>query len=297
MKKRINLFLVLSGIIGLVLSSFMIHCFLNYVTLTGPYTESNTVVPLVKSSAMVTVFKWCCVSAVMLSVLIPIFAIPRVDLSGKTNNSVFQIFSSSLLGFLFGGYVVNFMITPLRGYWTSVKLPGVDLSSADKLIKIVFYLGVIAAIPCCVYFLMLAIQGEFKSCRKFSILSVFPVIWLSFRLVYYFMSTSSQVNAAGRKLYILSLFFALIFFLQDAKRWLDNGNSGMSKAEAYKHSRIYYISGFASIITLLTCHLSFTYLQAFWMLTPQDSYFLNAIYIVMALFIAFRIASVPQQDK
>ena len=297
MKKKLNLYLTLTFAAGILLSLFMIYCFYNHVTVVNPYTTKNQLLPLVENAPAVTCFVICCIIAIALAVAVPVLTLPKAELCASSKNNIFQLFSTSLLGFLFGGYVFNFIITPFRKYWSVAEFPGVDLSTADSLIKIVYYAGIIVSVPCAVYFLVLAVKNEFKPDSKIAVLSVSPVIWLSLRLVYYFISTSAQVNVAGRKIYIISLCFALFFFLQDSKRWIPYGDNKPSDKESTKHSRLYLMSGFGAIISLLITHISFTYLQTFWIIEPTDSYLLNAIMISMILFICFRLAGLSQKAE
>lgn len=290
MKKRLNIYIALSGIIGIALSVFMVYCFLHHAEIDGSYTATGRVLVYFENSGMVTAFTWSCILSLLMVILLSAFTIKECDLVAVSKNNVCVVFSTSLLGFLFAGYVVNFLITPFRGYWSTVEMPGADLSAAAPLLRIIYYAGIVVAIPCAIYFLMMAIQNEFKPSSKFAFLSVCPVIWLALRLVFYFMSTSAHVNLAGRSLYIVSVCIAIVFFLQDAKRWLSREDKTDNK-EIRKHSALYFASGFATIVSFLAYHPAITYLQAFWMLNPEDSYLLNGIFIAMILYVAFRIGA------
>ena len=213
----------------------------------------------------------------------------------ESKNSIFTVFASSLLGFLFAGYFVNFLLVPIRHLWTSVKFPSPDIASMTPALKLIYYAGIVVAIPCAVYFLVIATQANFKPDSKMCVLSVFPVIWLSLRLIFYFMSTSSHVNVSGRKMYILSLALAVVFFLQDAKRWIPDKK--LSAKESSLRLSIYAATGFASVLTFMTYHLSNTFLQAFWIIDAEDTYILNGIFIAMILFIAFRLASLKYSGE
>ena len=111
------------------------------------------------------------------------------------------------------------------------------------------------------------------------------------------MSTSAQVNLAGRKLNIVSLCLAVLFFLQDAKCWIPSNSNKVTAKEITKYSKLYYATGFGAIVTLAISQLAGTYLQVFWFVNQDDSYLLNGIYITMILFIAFRIASVDVKGE
>ena len=300
-KNRISLYLVLFGIIGVILAVFMAYCQVNHTHTAqigngeilrfshngAEDTSFARIITYFEDSAAVTVLTVCTVLAILISLIVPAFTIPTQDLKAENNNSICTVFASSLLGFIFAGYVVNYLITPLRPLWTSVTLPGPDYSSMSHMLKIIYYAGIAAAIPCAIYFLLIATQNRFIPGTNMCILSVSPVIFLSLRLIFYFMSTSAHVNTSGRKLYIISMVLAIIFFIQDSKRWIPDSDG---KNEA-KHSKLFFASGFASIVTFAAYHLSTTYLQIYWILRPEDSYLLNGIFISMILFIMFRIAS------
>lgn len=308
-KKKLYFCLMLFGIIGIALSVFMGYCQISHTQLVQISSEpvnvlsysdnmpaTSRILTYFDNSPMVTVLHWSCFLAVIAAMVIPVFSV-KINLRGDTPNSIFTVFASSLLGFMFAGYVVNFILIPLRHLWTKVQLPGPDFSVMTPLLKIIFIGGIFIAVPCAVYFLLIATQHRFTQNRNMCILSVFPVIWLSFRLVFYFMSTSAHVNIAGRKLFILSLVFAIIFFVQDSKRWIPKAESQEESAEAKRNSILYLASGFASLVTFSVYHLSTTFLQAFWMIEAEDTYILNGIFIAMILFIAFRLASVKVSDK
>ncbi len=309
MKAKIYLYLALFGIAGIGLAVFMTYCQVHHTSIVEIINNagginvlsSNAVdssfpkiLTYFENNAVTTVFSWCCVLAALMAVVLPIFTIPKCDLGAETGNSIFTVFASSLIGFLFAGYVVNYIITPLRPLWTKVQLPGPDFSAMTPMLKLIYYIGIAMAIPCAVYFLLIATKDKLKPDNKMCVLSVFPVIWLALRLVFYFMSTSAHVNLSGRKLFIVSMVLAIVFFIQDAKRWVSKDSSETSIQNDSKNSKIFFASGFASIVTFSAYHLSTTYLQAFWVATPEDSYLLNGIFISMILFIAFRIASVKK---
>ena len=306
-KKKLYFYLAFFGAVGIVLSFFMGYCQIRHTQLAEirygtanilSFTDDQSlpikIMTYFDDNSVVTVFCLVCAIAVVLSMLIPALTM-KCDVKAEVPNSIFTVFASSLLGFLFAGYVVNFILIPLRPFWTTVKLPGPDFNVMAPMLKVLFIAGIIVSVPCAVYFLLIATQHRFTQNKNMCILSVFPVIWLSLRLVFYFMSTSAHVNLAGRKLFILSIVFAIIFFVQDAKRWIPakdaENTSGSSKS-----SILYLASGFASVVSFTVYHLSTTYLQAFWMLKPEDTYILNGIFISMILFIAFRLASVKTSD-
>ena len=285
-------YLALAGIIGIILAVFMVYCHYNYVSGEQVGDGMMKILPMYENSATVTFFKWCCVLSVAFIMIVPTITLPPVKLPYSSKNSFPTIFASSLLGFLFAGYVVNFIISPFRNLWSTVNFPQVDLSSADLMLKIIYYAGLVMAVPCAVYFLVLAIRSTFAQDSRLAILSVCPVIFLALRLVYYFMLTSAQVNLAGRKLNIVALCLAVLFFLQDAKCWIPASTNKESAKENSKRSKMYYATGFGAIVTLAISQLAGTYLQVFWFINQDDSYLLNAIYITMILFISSRIASV-----
>lgn len=302
-KKKLYFYLSFFGAVGIALSCFMGYCQIKHSQLAEIRYGTANILSFIDDKAlpikimtyfddnpMVTAFCIICAIAVILSMVIPSLSV-RCNVRAEAPNSIFTVFASSLLGFLFAGYFVNFILIPLRPFWTTVKLPGPDFNVMTPMLKILFIAGILVSIPCAVYFLLIATQHRFTQNKNMCMLSVFPVIWLSLRLVFYFMSTSAHVNLAGRKLFILSLVFAIVFFVQDAKRWIPlkdgEGTSGDSKS-----SVLYLASGFASVVSFTVYHLSTTYLQAFWMLKPEDTYILNGIFISMILFIAFRLASV-----
>lgn len=305
-KNKISFYLMLFGIVGIILAIFMAHCQINHtntaqvgsgeiLTFLSDSAENASIARIItyfEDSTAVTVFTFCCVVAVVIALLLPSLTIPVQDLKRPQRNSICTVFASSLLGFLFAGYVVNYIITPLRPIWTNVTFPGPDFSSMTTMLKVFYYGGIAVAIPCAIYFLSIATQSEFKPGTKMCILSVCPVIWLSLRLVFYFMSTSAHVNISGRKLYIVSMILAVLFFIQDAKRWIPVVESQEDPRDTLKHSKMFFATGFASIVTFTAYHLSTTYLQAFWILRPEDSYILNGIFISMILFIAFRLSSI-----
>ncbi len=306
-KKRLYFYLALFGIVGIAFAFFMGYCQINHSQLAEirygttnilTFTDDNSlpmrIMTYFDSNPTVTFFCVGCVIASLLAIFIPSFTV-KTDVRGETPNSIFTVFASSLLGFLFAGYVVNFVLIPLRHFWTNVKLPGPDFTVMTPMLKVLFIGGILSAIPCAVYFLFIATQHRFTQDRNMCILSIFPVIWLSLRLVFYFMSTSAHVNLAGRKLLIISIVFAVVFFIQDSKRWIPAKIDNDEK-KAMKSSRLYLASGFATIVTFSIYHLSTTFLQAFWMLRPEDTYILNGIFISMILFVAFRLASVKVSD-
>ena len=107
MKKKICLLLALSVIIGILLAILMINCFYQYVIVDQPFANSSDSIALFKTGAPVWIYSAICIWAVLFITVAPIFYIKKCDLSGGLNNNVFQIFSTSLLGFLFAGYVFN----------------------------------------------------------------------------------------------------------------------------------------------------------------------------------------------
>ncbi len=303
-KKKIYLYIALFGLVGIVLAVFMSYCQISHTQMSEisygsmnilTYSEVSSetkILTYFDNSASVIVFTWSCIVSVLLAMLLPALTIKKCDLRCETKNSIFTVFASSLLGFLFAGYVVNFILIPLRHFWTNVEFPGPDFATMTPMLKIIFFCGIITSIPCAIYFLLIATQNEFRQNNRMCILSVFPVIWLALRLVFYFMSTSAHVNLAGRKLFIVSMVLSVIFFLQDAKRWLPKEESVVTTKEKLKNTKLYLATGFASVVTFSAYHLSMTFLQAFWIIKAEDTYLLNGIFIAMILFITFRLASV-----
>ena len=306
MKKRISAYLTIFTLIGLLLAIFMSYTRM-YHTDIAQITSSPNILSAVNSNAAPKILTYfddsfsvkllsvASTVSVLLALLLPAFTVKSCDLTSESKNSIFTVFASSLLGFLFAGYFVNFLLVPIRHLWTSVKFPSPDIASMTPVLKLIYYAGIVVAIPCAVYFLVIATQAKFKPDSKMCVLSVFPVIWLSLRLIFYFMSTSSHVNVSGRKMYILSLALAVVFFLQDAKRWIPDKK--LSAKESSLRLAIYAATGFASVLTFMTYHLSNTFLQAFWIIDAEDSYILNGIFIAMILFIAFRLASLKYSGE
>jgi len=295
--KKLHLHLVFTGIIGIILAAFMVYCFQNHVTIVGPYTTETLLIPLSEPSVVSNVFSVLCITATLACMIIPVIFMRKHEISEYSENSIFLVFSTSLLGFLFAGYALNFAITPLKNMWFGPESATSVVDGADTLVKIIYYAGVVFAVPCAVYFLLLAMQERFKPSAKLCLLSVTPVIWLALRLVYYFMTTSAFVNISGRNLCIISMCLTLFFFLQDSKRWFAKDSANTPSKNSMKYNVLYYASGFGAILTSTVYFLAITYLEAFWILSPQDSYLINAIFISMVLFIAFRIASTVENSS
>lgn len=295
MKIKVRLTLAFSALISAVLTVFMIVCHYKYVDIETIPTYSgigSREILLVNSSPFVTCFTVCCTVALLFVILVPALTFPKCEISVISPSNAFVIFTSSLLGFMFAGYVVNMIIQPLRNLWSTVKMPAADISGNGSVMKIIYYAGVVFAIPCACYFIMIALKSKLCPGIATGFLSLCPPIWLSLRLVYYFMSTSAQVNVAGRKLFVLALVLSVFFFLKEAKLTIPNSSEKSSKKEIIKFSKSYFATGFGAIIALSVSQITTTFLQAFWIKSPEDSFILNGIFITMALYIASRIGAV-----
>ncbi len=278
---------MLSFALGIFLSVFMIICHYNYV-------DPSTL--LAASGLPVKIFGIASFLSVVLIVIIPFFTTKQSDLPLKNENSTFVIFCSSLLGFLYAGYIVSFAFNPLRKYFVGVNLPTADVSSFGNLTRIIYIAGVVLALPCAIYFIVLALQKSIGNSPKLSVLAVAPVLWFSLRLVYYFMQTSAKVNVFGRRLTIVAFCLCVVFFMCEARLYIIKSEALASK-ETLKYTRLYLASGCGAIVTLFATQLSLTYLQAFWLLSAGDTYISNAIFITLILYITSRIYSFSRLDK
>ena len=280
MKMKIKLGLALSVLSGIALSVFMIICNLKYV---DPYTL------LVTPSGMVTAFMVLCTAAVVLAFALPYFTLGKIDVSDEAPNSSFLIFSSSLLGFLFAGYVLHAIVSPLREMLGSVSLPSADIESFGKLLRVLYIAGVVLAVPSAVYFILVAVKKTVAKNSLMSILATSPVLFCAVKLVAAFMSTSAKVNSAGRRITIVTFCLCIFFFLYEAILLAPKNDSDGEDKDSVRVSRRYIASGYAAIVALLTSKASLTVLQAFWLIEVSDTYILNGIYITMILYIMARI--------
>ncbi len=287
MKTKVNLFLALSFALGIVLSSLMIICHYNYV-------DPSTL--LASHGLPVKIFQTLAFFLVALIVIIPFFTSKKVMLPKKRENSTFIIFCSSLLGFLFAGYVVSFVFIPLRERFNGADFPVANVSSFGDLTRIIYIAGVVLALPCAVYFIVLALQKSITRSPKLSVLAVAPILWFSLRLIYYFMQTSAKVNIFGRRLTIVAFCLCVVFFMCEARLYIMRFDSAVNK-EALKYTRLYLCSGYGAIVTLFATQVSSTYLQAFWLLSPGETYISNAIFITLILYITSRIYSFSYVEK
>lgn len=283
MKTKIKLGIALSAFAGIALSAFMVICHLNYV---DPYTL------LVIPSGTVTAFRIVCTAAVVLALALPYFTLGKIDVSDEAPNNSFLIFSSSLLGFLFAGYFLHAIVSPLREMLGGVSLPSADVESFGRLLRVLYIAGVILAVPSAVYFVLVAVKKTVARNSLMSILATSPVLFCAVKLVAAFMSTSARVNSAGRRITIVTFCLCIFFFLYEAILLAPKTDSDGEEKDSVRVSRRYIASGYAAIVALFTSKVSLTVLQAFWLIEVSDTYILNGIYITMILYIMARINSV-----
>lgn len=286
MKMKTKLYLMLSYVFGIVLSSFNVFF---YKTSVNPENLLVTVTPAV------TAFVVCCAVALILMFLLPLITFKKVIPAKENDNRSFMIFSSSLLGFLFAGYTASSLFSVIKNCASGTVLNISSGSAFDGMLRIIYYAGVLLAIPGAVYFIVLALQPKIRACTKLCLLSVAPLLWCAVRLIYVFMQTSARVNIAGRRISIVALCLCVIFFLCEAKLALPREDSEKSRKEAAGSLKLYIASGCSAIVALWISQISTTLLQAFWILPLFDSYILNSIFITMTLYITSRISSMDFQ--
>ncbi len=282
MKLKVKLFLMLAYIVGIVLAAFNTLYYINYVN------PDNL---LVNPSPITGVFAACCAVVVILITVIPYLLVKKTTIKAESKNSAFIIFCASLLGFLFAGYVFSAFFNPASSAFYGEVLTVTEPTSFDNMLKIIYYAGVVLAIPCAVYFIVLALQPMIRRSAKLCLLSIAPVLWCAVRLIYLFMQTSARVNVAGRKLGIVTLCLCIIFFLSEAKLHAPKATSAKSLKESASATRMYIASGCGAIVTLWISQIAVTLLQAFWIIEPVESYIINAIYITVILYITSRISA------
>lgn len=281
-KIKIKLFLMLSYVFGIVLGISNIFFYKNSV---------NPESLLVTASPAVTAFTVLCTAALVIMFLLPFFTVKKVVPAGEYDNRSFMIFCSSLLGFLFAGYTVSSLFS-IIGNSAGAAVLNISAGSAfEGMLRVIYYAGVLLALPSAIYFIVLALQPKIRAGAKLCLLSVFPVLWCAVRLIYVFMQTSARVNAAGRRISIVALCLCVIFFLCEAKLAAPREYNKKSRKESAGTLKIYIASGCCAIVALWISQIAITLLQAFWILPRFDSYILNSIFITMTLYITSRISA------
>ncbi len=281
MKTKLKLCTLASYVIGIMLAIFLTVIYLNFV---------DPASLLVKESAAVTVFN--CVTTILVAalLLVPFFLFKKITYPEKTENTGFVIFSSSVLGFLFAGYFVFDLIMYIKTKLGESNFLSSSLSSQDRIVQILYIAGIILALPTAAYFIAIALKKKLDKAPALCFLSLFPVIWLAIRLIYIFMLNSASVNAAGRKLDIITLCFCVFFFLAQAKLSAPLSEEITDR----KNLKIFLATGYCAITTLIISQLPKLLLQVFWLLKVSDTYIINAIYISLFLYITSRIEAVSR---
>lgn len=288
MKIKINLSLALCAVSGIAMSAFTIMCYMKYVN-----PDSLLVTP----SPTVTVHEILCAVLVVLALCIPYVFMRKVDVTGQAPNTSFVIFSSSLLGFMFCGYIFHNVYNIILNGGASAVISINGEASFNGLLAILHVTGIILSIPCAVYFIMIALKKNLGESASLCILATAPVLFCAVKLIYAFMETSAKVNSAGRKINIVALCLCVFFFLYEANIFSPKKRDDISPKTLRKYSQRYLASGFAAIISLFIARVSTLLLRAFWLLESGESYVMDAIWVTMILYIMARLTALPNESK
>lgn len=216
--------------------------------------------------------------AVLTAGLILLCIITAVYLGKRMNNSLVQsepsvIFTSSLSGFLLFGAVFYYIF-----YFSDHK---------NELSPLVY--GIIASAAISAVFFLMNASGRAESNKKAaSWLSLAPIAFFAFRLLYDFIRQSTMHNVSSAPYLLLSLVAFLLFFLAEGKFRVGSGNI-----------TFYMLYGFLSVLLSLIYALPALALSAFWLLPTNYTMIYSAIDLTIVLYIVSRVFSLncPEADE
>lgn len=281
MKRKLRMFELASYIIGIILTAFNISIYTNFV-------EPDSL--LVADSWIVIAFKLVTFILIATLFISSFFVFKKAEYPEKIENTGFVIFSSSILGFLFAGYLIFAVVMYIRtklGYSNALSS---SLLSQVKIVQILYIAGIILALPSAAYFIAIAVKKRLDRTPALCFLSLFPVIWFAIRLIYVFIRDSASVNAAGRKLDIITICLCVFFFLAQAKLTAPVAEKNTDR----KALKIFLATGFCAIVTLMITQLSKLFLLSFNVINATDTYIVIAINIALFLYITSRIEAVSR---
>lgn len=291
--KKEKLFGILSVIGGLSLAALYTVCNIKYVNPENLYVEN--------CGFAVCCSVLCAVLGILLFVLPFVFLRKRAPGEGGIRSTSATIFSSALLGFLFGGYLVNELISSARPFDGFGGMPYIGTIMAA-----LYYICLVLCVPCALYFILLALGKKNGGNIGMTLLSISPVIWFACRLVFVFIKTGANVNVFARRPGIAAISLCVIFFLCEARVSLPG--AGTPETDPAAASVLYRASGLSAAALLIAYTVPTTLCRALRLFDIAkfycigESYLLSALLVVSAVFILTRLfafsesASESQRD-
>lgn len=258
MKLKVRLYLLISVILGVILSVF-------YAVVQNIFVDSSTL--LVTSSPAVTALRILIALALIFVLAASFITFKKVSPMKQEVSSLFSVIASWLLAALFAAYFIGYLVTSIRKF----LLFSPEITAVSQLSKILYFSSVIAAVFCVVYFIFLAARKSTQASAGLSLLSVFPVLYFSLRLIFYFIQTSASVNISGRKLMIVCLCLCTAFFLCEARLHTSHTIMKDGKKERAGLVGFYLSTGLGAIVTLL-------------LFVPNPLFIGTALYIVSRIY-------------
>ncbi len=286
--KKDKLFCALSAIGGLSLAALYTVCNIKYVNPENLYVEDCV---FARVCAVL-----CAVFGILLFILPFVFLRKKAAGKGGIRSTSATIFSSALLGFLFGGYLVNELLSSPRPYEGFGGMPYIG-----TIMTVLYYVCLVLCVPCAVYFILLALGKKNGGNVGMTLLSISPVIWFACRLVFNFIKTGANVNIFARRPGIAAISLCVIYFLCEARVSLPG--AGTPETDPASASVLYRASGFSAAALLIAFTVPTTLCRALRLFDAAkfygggDSYLTSALLIVTAIFILTRLSAFSDSAK
>ena len=227
------------------------------------------------------------VSLVLLGV-VSFFAMKKRKFKKMPESNHGVVFTSSLCGFMFISSAVLISYYFLPSLFKAVFGSGVSFGAYIKsdnginvLLLIMLLLSVIFGLVSALYYFWCASTTTRLKKLNYKLLSLMPVLWAVFYLVYMYFNKDTVINSPERSVMQLSVIAVMIYFTSEARF-----HFGIASNRAYTAISLMTVTA-----VIFACVPRFI-LTAFWAMPFSTETVFGVLQLAIAVYIVFRLISV-----